>query len=113
MAAPAALPEFAGTVVAVETAPFWDMQVVALREREQSFKPDRDAIEAKMKSGELTREAGRAAIDELFAAEFTPRELTILRDSVSNFDFHYMGSGKIMAQIGKAFAEGLAEISER
>ena len=43
---------------------------------------------------------------------FTPRELRILRESTSNFDFHYMGSGKIMAQIGKGFAEAMASFQK-
>jgi hypothetical protein len=36
--------------------------------------------------------------------------LLILRNSTSNFDFHYMGSAKIMAQIGKGFAEAMAAL---
>ena len=39
MAAPAALPEFKGNVVAVPTAEYWDMEVVALRARESTIKP--------------------------------------------------------------------------
>ncbi|MFO7902703.1 MAG: hypothetical protein ACQESR_30925 [Planctomycetota bacterium] len=34
----------------------------------------------------------------------------ILEESTSNFDFHYMGSAKIMSQIGKALAESMAEM---
>jgi hypothetical protein len=51
-------------------------------------------------------------LDNLYAEVFTPRELVILKESVSNFDFHYMGSAKIMAQIGKGFAEAMAELLE-
>jgi alpha-galactosidase len=110
MAAPAALPEFKGNVAAVLTENYWDMEVVALRQREKKIKEKRDEINNQMKAGKLSREDGNAAIDKLYAETFTPRELVILRESTSNFDFHYMGSAKIMAQIGKAFAEAMAEM---
>ena len=61
-----------------------------------------------MKAGALTREAAKTAEDKVYAEAFTARELLILRNSASNFDFHYMGSAKIMAQIGKGFAEAMA-----
>jgi len=57
-------------------------------------------------------EEGKAALDKLYAETFTPREMEILKKSTSNFDFHYMGSAKIMAQIGKGFAESLFETME-
>ncbi len=108
MAAPAALPEFAGTVAAVRTEQFWDMEVAALRTREHdTVREPRKAIEAAMKAGETPRAEGAAAIEVLYAAEFTPRELTLLRDSVSNAEYHYLGSARIMAPIGKAFADAL------
>lgn len=110
MAAPASLPEFKGTVANVFTEQYWDMEVVALREREKTIKPKVDEINNKTKSGELTSEAAKEAIDKLYAATFTPRELKILKDSVSNFDFHYMGSARIMSRIGKGFAEAMVSL---
>ena len=68
-----------------------------------------DGIDEAMKAGRLSREEGRAALDELYAEVFTERELVILKESTSNADFHYMGSAKIMARIGKAFAEAIVE----
>lgn len=108
MAAPAARPEFKGNVVAVLTEDYWDMEVVELRAREKAIKPQVDEINSQVKAGTLTREAGKAAADKLYAETFTPRELQILKNSTSNFDFHYMGSAKIMAQIGKGLAEAMA-----
>jgi alpha-galactosidase len=112
MAAPAALPEFQGNVAAVLTEKYWDMEVVALRQREKQIKEKRDEINGAMKAKKMSREEGTAAIEELYAEVFTPRELVILRESTSNFDFHYMGSAKIMAQIGKGFAEAMVELME-
>jgi len=112
MAAPAALPEFKGNVVAVLTEKYWDMEVVELRKREKKIKQKLGEINNEMKEGKLTREERKAALDELYAETFTPREMEILKKSTSNFDFHYMGSAKIMAQIGKGFAEALLEMME-
>ena len=112
MAAPAALPEFKGNVVAVLTEKYWDMEVVELREREKKIKEKVDEVNKKMKEGKLSREEGKAALDKLYAETFTPREMEILKKSISNFDFHYMGSAKIMAQIGKGFTEALVEMME-
>ncbi|MFO7906410.1 MAG: sialate O-acetylesterase [Pirellulaceae bacterium] len=113
MAAPAALPEFKGNVAAVLTEKYWDMQVVELRARENKINPKKDEINKKMKEGEMGREEGKAALEKLYAEIFTPREMVILKESTSNFDFHYMGSAKIMAQIGKGFAEAMMEMMER
>ena len=41
------------------------------------------------------------------AENFTPEELKRLK-GVSNGGYHYLGAAKIMAPIGKAFAEALA-----
>ena len=110
MAAPAALPEFKGNVVAILTEKYWDMEVVELREREKKIKQKVDEVNNKMKEGKMSREEGKVALDKLYAETFTPREMENLKKSTSNFDFHYMGSAKIMAQIGKGFAEALVEM---
>jgi alpha-galactosidase len=113
MAAPAALPEFQGNVAAVLTENYWDMDVVALREREKQIKPQVDEINEKMKQGKLGREEGNAAVEKLYAETFTPQELVTLKESTSNFDFHYMGSAKVMSQIGKGFAEAMAKLLQQ
>jgi alpha-galactosidase len=113
MAAPATLPELRGNVVAVPTAEYWDMEVVALRARESTIKQRADEINNEMNEGDLSREEGKAALARLYAEVFTAREMVILKESTSNADFHYMGSARIMAQIGKAFAEALVEMMER
>jgi alpha-galactosidase len=43
---------------------------------------------------------------------FTPREQELL-SGASNAAYHYMGSGKMMAQIGKAFAEAMLGMEKR
>ena len=110
MAAPAALPEFHGNVAAVLTEKYWDMEVVDLREKEKQIKQQVDEINQQVKENKLTREEGDAALAKLYGQTFTARELVILKESVSNADFHYMGSARIMAPIGKAFAESMVEM---
>jgi alpha-galactosidase len=75
MAAPTALPEFKGNVVAVLTERFWDKKLEAARE-----KKERTAEEDEIVKG------------------------------ASNQAYHYLGSAKILGQIGKAFADALAEM---
>jgi alpha-galactosidase len=80
MAAPALLPEFQGNVVAVQTAPFWDDDLSALAEK----------AEAKQ--------------------TLTPEEQKRLKAGVSNGGYHYLGASKIIAPIGKAFAEAMIKL---
>jgi alpha-galactosidase len=82
---PATLDEFNGNVFAVETAPFWDDDLERLMERrERSRDPE---------------------------ADFTPEERKRL-GGASNGGYHYLGAAKIMAPIGRAFAEALVEASK-
>lgn len=41
------------------------------------------------------------------AKPLTPEEGNILKVGVSQHEFHYLGSGRIMAGIGKGFAESM------
>ncbi|MCA9071939.1 MAG: hypothetical protein KDA84_23585, partial [Planctomycetaceae bacterium] len=113
MAAPAKLPEFKNSVAAVLTENYWDMSVVELRKKEKEIKPQLDKIRQQIKDKKLSREEGNTAIDELYKKTFSSRELVILKDSVSNADYHYMGSGKVMTQIGKGFADAMLELMKK
>tara|TARA_B100000519_G_scaffold94627_1_gene82151 strand:+ start:1394 stop:1552 length:159 start_codon:yes stop_codon:yes gene_type:complete len=42
------------------------------------------------------------------ANEFTLEEIYMLETGVSNAAYHYLGSAKIISQIGKAFADAIA-----
>lgn len=104
-AAPALLPEFKGNVVAVQTSPFWDDDLASLQERMEKLndKLDQDA----KKSPKLTPAEKEAARKKAIRENFTPDELKRLK-GVSNGGYHYLGAAKILAPIGKAFAEALA-----
>ncbi len=102
------LDEFKGNVFVVETAPFWDDDLEALAERKERLydKLEDGFNKAKPKPKEPEKEAARKkALDK----EFKPEELKRLNVGVSNGGYHYLGAAKIMAPIGKAFAEALVK----
>jgi hypothetical protein len=101
------LPEFKDNVKIVETAPLWDDELEALQERMQRMNSKLDA-EFK-KDTTLTREAKDAARTKATDSQFKPEELKRLKVGVSNGGYHYFGAAKILAPIGKAFAEALVE----
>jgi alpha-galactosidase len=79
---PSKLDEFRGNVIVVETAPFWDDELERLMERrERSKDPE---------------------------ADFTPEELKRLAGA-SNGGYHYLGAAKILAPIGRKFADAFAD----
>jgi hypothetical protein len=106
--APLALPEFKGNVVAVQTAAFWDDDLESLQQRMEKLndKLNRDfKNEPKLKPADKD-EARKKAVDE----QFQPDELNRLKAGVSNGGYHYLGAAKILAPIGKAFAEATADL---
>ena len=79
-----------------------------LHERRQKLWEKQDQ---EFKKGPKLTPAEKAAAREKGIAEaFTPEELKRLK-GVSNGGYHYLGAAKIMAPIGKAFAEALVEIN--
>jgi len=106
MAAPADYPEFKGNVKAVYTENYWDKQLSDLVDKSQVISSKR--TEFSRKDG-LLGEALEKAVAEFEATVLTPEEKKILAIGVSNKPFHYLGSSKIIGQIGKAFAEAMLE----
>jgi len=106
MAAPAALPEFQGNVVAVPTAPFWDDELEALQARVDACWPKVDATVAAEKNDSWENKMKH------MAENFTPAEWKRLQTGASNQAYHYLGAAKIMAPIGKAFAEAMANLQK-
>ena len=62
------------------------------------------------KDKSLSRQQRDAALAKFRAELYSPKELEILKGS-SNAEYHYNGSAKIMAQIGKGFAEALQKMN--
>lgn len=101
MAAPAAMPEFAQNVGIVKTADSWDMQLDTLTRKQ-------DRIRSKSRSlnqdKSLMPTQRKQQLEEFAAVTMTSEERAILEAGTSNAGYHYLGSAKIMARIGRAFA---------
>ena len=104
MAAPAKLSEFKGNVTAVFTENYWDLQLSELVNRNGKVNAKRRELS---NDQTLTREQRDNIIADFTAKLFTKKELKILEVGTSNAAYHYLGSAKILAQIGKAFANSL------
>jgi Carbohydrate esterase, sialic acid-specific acetylesterase len=105
MAAPAQLPEFKGNVAAVLTEKYWDKELTAAKAKENALKQQAKklATEQKLKPAEE-----KAALEKLRAEGLTERERTVLEKGISNLEFHYLGSAKILGGVGKGLAEAMA-----
>lgn len=103
MAKPAEMPELKN-VVAVFTENYWDEELEELDKRMGKVKGKGKELR---KEASLSKEQQKAAVEKFKSELFTPEELKILETGKSNAGFHYMGSGKIMARIGKGFAEAM------
>lgn len=105
---PATLEEFKGNVVAVETSEYWDEDLDALNERMEKLKNKLN--QEFMKEPKPTEAAKEEARKKAIAEQFKPEELKRLKAGVSNGGYHYLGAAKIMAPIGKAFADALPPV---
>lgn len=110
MAAPAKEDEFKDNVVAVLTENYWDQELDAAIAKNNRIKGELRKLQ---KEGKLQKSDWQAKFDERQSNELTEREREIIRVGVSNQAYHYLGSGKIIAQIGKGFAEALIELKKR
>ena len=112
MAAPADLPEFKGNVIAVDTAPFWDHAIAAIDDKRQKVGDMRHSLDVQRKDypnadGHMTTEQKDAYMRKYEADLISPAEDVFWNSGASDGGYHYWGSGKTFAQIGKAFAEAL------
>jgi alpha-galactosidase len=108
MAAPASLPEFKGNVTAVLTEKYWDPELDAVAEKRGELR----SKEKELRKEGLPKKEISARIEKLEAELFTERDRELLK-GITNADYHYKGSAKIMAQIGKAFAEAVEDLRKK
>ena len=107
MAAPADLPEFKGNVVAVRTEKYWDRELTAAKAKDNEIRQraKKLATEGKLKPAEE-----KAALEKLRTESLTERERQVLEKGISNLEFHYLGSAKILGSIGKGLAEAMSDL---
>lgn len=110
MEAPAALPEFQGTATAVRTEHYWDRELSELWKRRA--KVEREA-QTRAKEEGLDEAATAELKTRALAEALTERELELVEKGVSNFEFHYLGSARILGGIGKGLGQALVELQPR
>jgi hypothetical protein len=110
MAAPALLSEFRGNVVAVRTERYWDPELTAPKAKENGL---RQQAKQQAAAEHLTPAEERARFEKLRAEGLAERERKVLDVGISNAEFHYLGSAKILGGIGRGFAEAMAGLLAR
>jgi alpha-galactosidase len=113
MAAPAAMPEFKGRVVAVQTAPFWPEELTPLGKKYATLLGAQSKlVDTQVKEGKLSKEEAAKQLKEFKNKMYSAEDAALLHRATSNFVFHYCGSAKVFAQMGKAFAEALVPLQK-
>ena len=114
MAAPAALPEFAGNVFAVQTAPFWSAELDAIDKKRAKVSQMGHFLNSKHKDhanadGKMTDQQKREHLKKFEAELISPAEAALWKRGASNAGYHYLGCAKTFALMGRAFAEAILE----
>jgi alpha-galactosidase len=110
MAAPTSLPQFKGTVAAVLTEKFWDPRLEELQSRWGRIKAKSGELK---KERSLSRAQRDAEMEKFRATVYSPEEWRVMETGVSNAAYHYLGSAKIIARIGKGLAEAMIEMQKQ
>lgn len=110
MAAPAEMPEFKGSVLAVETAPLWSDELGAIDAKRSQIGQMRWFLDNNHKDhanadGKMTDEQKKEYLTKYEADLITPAEMATWERGASNAGYHYLGCAKTFALIGKHFAE--------
>jgi alpha-galactosidase len=118
MAAPAALPEFKGNVVAVETAPFWSEELAAIDAKRAKVSEMARQLRIKGKNspnkdGTMTDAQQREYMKKFEADLIPPAEAARWARGASNQGYHYLGCAKTFALMGRAFAEAALKMNAR
>ncbi|QDU30281.1 hypothetical protein ETAA8_54000 [Anatilimnocola aggregata] len=110
MAAPAAMPEFRGNVVAVQTAPFWSEELAAIAEKHEKVRQMSFYLNSRHKDhangdGKMTDKEKRDYLEKYEAKIISPDEAAMWKRGASNAGYHYLGCAKTFALMGRGFAE--------
>jgi len=115
MAAPAAMQEFKGNVVAVQTAPYWDDDLAVLDKKRGQIRQKAYLLKKKNKNhenagGKMTPEDIKKFLAKYEKELFSEADYALETRAKSNAGYHYLGSVKTYSLIGKAFAEALLKL---
>jgi len=107
MAAPALLPEFQGNVATVLAEKYWDRELTLAKAKEKELE-QKAKLQAKEEKLQPDRE--KALVDRMRREGLSDRERLIIDKGISNLEFHYLGSAKILGGVGKGLAEAMAQL---
>jgi hypothetical protein len=115
MTAPSLLPEFKGSVAAVQTAPFWSEELGAIDDKRGQVRQMGYYLNSKHKDhanadGKMTEAQKRKYLKDYEAKLISPAEAALWTRGASNQGYHYLGCAKTFALMGKAFAEANLEL---
>ncbi len=114
MAAPAALSEFKGNVIAIETAPYWDNALAEIDAKRGKVKQMGYFLRSKHKNhankdGNMDKQAQNEYLKKFREELITPEDEALWKRGASNGGYHYLGCAKTFALIGKAFADAMVK----
>ncbi len=115
MAAPAALADFEGNVVAVPTSPFWDEPLAAIQAKYEKVRQMAYLLRTENKNaanadGSMSKEEQREYLRKYEAELVSPEEIALRARGASNAGYHYLGCAKTFALMGEAFANAILEM---
>lgn len=118
MAAPAAMPEFKGNVVAVETAPYWSQPLGDIDQKRGKIRQMGHFLRSKHKNhankdGKMTQDQQQAYLKDYQAKMVTSADEALWKRGASNAGYHYLGCAKTMALIGQAFAQASLQMEKK
>ena len=94
----------------MRTEQFWDAELQAAINKDNAIKREADQAAKQQK---LEPAEAKKLLDEKRLAGLNERERSIMEKGISNFEFHYLGSAKILGGIGKGFAEAMIELNTK
>ncbi len=109
MAAPGQLPEFKGNVATILAEKYWDRELTLAKAKDNEIK---GKVKKLAKEGKMKPAEEKALMDKMRMEGLTERERLVLEKGISNLEFHYLGSAKILGGVGKGLAEAMAELKQ-
>ena len=118
MAAPATMPEFKGSVVAVQTAPYWSAELGAIADKHEMVGQMRWFLDSKSKDhanadGRMSDEQKHEYVKAYEAKLISPAEAARWQRGASNAGYHYLGCAKNLRPDGQGVRRSLARHHER
>jgi len=109
MAAPALLPEFQGNVATVLAEKYWDGELTLAKAKEKELE---QRAKAQAKEEKLSPQQEKALVEQMRREGLSDRQRAVIEKGISNLEFHYLGSAKILGGVGKGLAEAMAELKQ-